>query len=96
MVTLPKTGPRRAATSQVILVAPAHTGSPRMLPSFAHGPVGATAHQFFPLPDGLKHGISGLKNIGPTQKGYVVFGRRVSWLLLTYLFGIGYQKVTNW
>eukprot|EP00401_Gymnodinium_catenatum_P053293 CAMPEP_0117557456 /NCGR_PEP_ID=MMETSP0784-20121206/52337_1 /TAXON_ID=39447 /ORGANISM="" /LENGTH=402 /DNA_ID=CAMNT_0005354769 /DNA_START=297 /DNA_END=1505 /DNA_ORIENTATION=- len=41
----------------LILVAPAHMGSPSMLPSFAHAPLGATADQFFPLPDGLEHGI---------------------------------------
>mmetsp|Transcript_49525 Transcript_49525/g.127834 ORF Transcript_49525/g.127834 Transcript_49525/m.127834 type:complete len:488 (+) Transcript_49525:77-1540(+) len=43
---------------KVILVAPAHMGSPCMLPSYAHAPIGTTADQFFPLPNGLEHGIS--------------------------------------
>jgi len=41
---------------QVILVAPAHMGSPSMLPNFAHGPLGAT-HSFIPAPHFLEHHI---------------------------------------
>jgi len=36
--------------SQVILVAPAHMGSPSMLPSYAYGPVGTTADSMIPAP----------------------------------------------
>lgn len=42
-----------------VLVAPAHMGSPRMIPSLAHGPVGAT-HAFIPAPPILSHDIADL------------------------------------
>mmetsp|Transcript_39293 Transcript_39293/g.92487 ORF Transcript_39293/g.92487 Transcript_39293/m.92487 type:complete len:602 (-) Transcript_39293:174-1979(-) len=45
---------------QVILVGPAHMGSPIMLPSFAHGPFGCTKGDFFPVPPPIMEQLGSL------------------------------------